>query len=332
MQNFTGILGQLFIVGFPDGRPSAAFLDFISEIQPGGVILFAGNCRSHEATAEHIATIKGKFHSSTPFIAVDQEGGRVCRVKGAPAEFPSAWHYGKLGNREIFREQYSRAMVYLESLGFNLNLAPVADLYLNKENDCLKGRCFGDDPKIVSDFVREAVEVSGASKLLSCLKHFPGLGAAAIDPHLETAEADYDERVWQERERQPFAAGIESGADLIMTTHLLLPALDDKIVTGSSKILSTMIRRTLAFEGPIVTDDLTMNGAQVLGDIGERTVAAFAAGHDLLLFGQDLEATMQAYDYFCYALEQGKINPESIQAAISRIAGKKLKMESSVLQ
>lgn len=324
-------IGQLFIVGYSGETPPRVFLNFLAEEHIGGVILFADNCPTHEQAAVNIATLRTALGPTSPFIAVDQEGGRVCRLKGAPAEYGSAWSYGRSQNLERYREQYSRAAVYLESIGFNLNFAPVCDILLNPENKCLADRCFGQSPEAVDPFVVATVEVSRRSGLLSCLKHFPGLGAADTDPHKGVPSVSFDQISWQQQERKPFAAGIEHGADMVMTTHVILPEIDDTIVTGSPKVVNSLLRQNLAYDGVVITDDLLMDGAKVLGGYGERAVKAFLAGHDLLLFSQDYEATAQAYDYFCEAFRRGEIDPALVRTALDRVAGIKFKMSSSVL-
>jgi beta-N-acetylhexosaminidase len=324
-------IGQLFIVGYPGEYPSASFLDFIEEEKIGGVILFADNCRNHSKTREAIDEIRRRSHNNNAFVAIDQEGGRVSRLKGAPAEILPAWEYGSRNQLERFAEDYGRSAMYMESLGFNINLAPVCDIFLNKKNDCLAGRCFGDTPERVAQFVQESVKVSRRSGLISCLKHFPGLGAAEIDPHVREAEASYDEQLWQQRERIPFSAGVEAGADMIMTTHVLLPKIDQKIVTASSKVISSLIRKQLQFDGIIITDDLCMAGAEHLGSYGERTVAAFNAGHDILLFGQNLEASMEAYDYFREAVERGEVSKDQIRSAHQRVSGLKFSLRRTAI-
>ena len=330
----TGILkkiGQLFVVGFPERKPSSEFLNFLGEENIGGVILFKVNCPTHQVIDKNIQLIKEHCAQNIPFIAVDQEGGRVCRVCGAPAEFDAPGRYGSELGMERFEEDFARSALCLEKLGINLILAPVCDLNLNDRNDCLRDRCFGRKPDKVIPFVEKAVEVSQKYGLLSCLKHFPGLGAAEIDPHKQTSVVSYDELIWEQREKLPFVAGIERGADLVMTTHLRVPAVDSRITTGSKKIVTGYLRERMAFDGPIITDDLTMKGAETLGHVGERAVAAFKAGHDLLLFGQETEAAMEAYDYFRDAVLRREITEDRIGESLDRVGGIKFKLGKSAV-
>ncbi|MBU8933939.1 MAG: hypothetical protein KOO62_08010 [candidate division Zixibacteria bacterium] len=332
MSDYLKRIGQLFIVGFPGKEPPSSFLRFLEERRIGGVILFEENCPSLKKTRENVKLIRDVCGDNTPFIAIDQEGGRVCRLRGAPVEIRSAWEYGQDGNVERFREEYERSVLVLESLGINLNLAPVCDVFLNPENNCCDGRCFGTTPEVVKPFVVAAVEASRTAGVLSCLKHFPGLGASSIDPHQKTATADYDELIWTNRERIPFAAGVSAGADLIMTTHILLPEFDDVIATGSRGIIESLVRKSLDFDGPVITDDLAMAGAQELGEVGRRTIAAFQAGHDLLLFGSDFMLASRAYDYFCDCVRLGEISQQRLQRALDRVSGIKFKLDRSVLR
>jgi beta-N-acetylhexosaminidase len=332
MSSLVSAIGRLFIVGFPGARPPEEFLEFVEKAHPGGVVFFAENCATPSLLQENIKRIKSHYGERSPFMAVDQEGGRVCRLKGAPAEFRAPSEYGRTGSLERFVEDYTRSAVYMQSLGINLNFAPVADILLNENSTCLKDRCFGSDPGKVAMFVKAAVRVARDNGLLSCLKHFPGLGAARNDPHERTAVADYDAYGWQNREMIPFKDGVAGGVDMIMTTHLSLPRIDNTIVTGSAKVISEMMRLDLAFDGAVITDDLTMKGAAVLGDIQQRTVAAFKAGHDLLLFGQDYKAARSAYEYFVDAFLRGDILEKDITAALDRVSGIQCKLTRSAVR
>ncbi len=324
-------IGQLFVIGFSEDVVSPVFLAYLKEIEAGGVILFENNCSSSESIEENISKIKACYSGKFPLIAIDQEGGDICRIKRAPAGYSSPAEYGNSKNMEKFEEDYSRTALYLKSIGVSLNLAPVADLSLNEENKWLNERCFSSDPEVASKFVASSVEISKKSGILSCLKHFPGLGASVVDPHRELSTVDYNYNVWEQRERLVFEAGIKAGADFVMTSHVLANELDSEIVTVSEKIISECLRDKLSFEGPVITDDLSMKGAESVGDIGERTVMAFNAGHDLLLFGQDFEVTIEAFEYFINAVERGEISKERLQASLGRISGTKIKLGSSVL-
>jgi beta-N-acetylhexosaminidase len=326
MPDLTNNLGQLFVIGIPDAEPPPDYLEFIRRHQIGGVILFEHNCENYATASETIRRVKQQYRGSAPFIAVDQEGGRVCRLRGAPAEFKAPYDYGSADRLSQYAEDYSRAAVYLESLGFNLNFAPVADLQLSDQNTCLDGRCFATSPDKAIPFVQRTIQISHDSALLACAKHFPGLGGAAIDPHMETAIADYDLEAWRGREMRVFAAAVEADVDMIMTTHLLVPALDSTVATGSAVVTQSLLRSMLNFQGIIITDDLTMGGASVLGDYGERTIAAFEAGHDMLLFGKDFSAASEAFEQFRAAVERGDIDPEKLQHSLDRVASLKCKL------
>ncbi len=327
MREFTRQLGQLFIIGYPGPTPPAPWLAFVREERLGGTILFADNCPDYDTVRSAIDQFRTAAGTETPFVAIDQEGGRVSRITTYPARINAAADYGREGNVEHFREDYRRSVGYLATLGFTVNLAPVADIELRSDNSCLDGRCFGTDPEMVAMFVRTAVETARGSGMLSCLKHFPGLGAATIDPHRATPEVDLDLLVWEQRERVPFAAGVAAGAELVMTTHLSTPALDKTIATGSSYIVNDLIRKHLGFEGPVITDDLSMDGAAPLGTLGERAIAAFNAGHDLLLFGQDYEPAMAAYDAFVDAVDRGEISAERVRRALQRVQGLRFRLQ-----
>ena len=206
MNKITNQLGQLFVVGFRGPSPSKVFLNFIAEENIGGVILFADNCESIVHLKDTIKQIR-EASSTKPFIAIDQEGGRVSRIKGAPAQILAASEYVTNYSLEKFTDDYDKSLIYLDSLGININLAPVCDIFLNKQNSCLEDRCYGTTKEEVIPFIVESVRLAKKHTILSCLKHFPGLGDSEIDPHKDTAIANFDYQTWATREREVFAEG-----------------------------------------------------------------------------------------------------------------------------
>jgi beta-N-acetylhexosaminidase len=316
-------IGQLFVCSYRGERPPESFLSFLKKEQIGGVILFADNCPTHEIARENIRVIQEQYTDTIPFIAIDQEGGRVCRLKGAPAEFAAAEEYATRLGLDAFRQDYSRAAMYMESLGINLNLAPVCDLFIDPKNTCMSSRCYGSDPQKAAAFVKASVEVAHHYGLLSCCKHFPGLGDASIDPHVGASKASYTQETFYSREQIPFQAGIDAGVDMVMTTHLQVKSFDSTIITGSRKVVTNLLREQMGFDGVIITDDLTMGGAAPLGTIGQRAIAALNAGHDIVLFGQDFEAAKEAYQAVCEAVRNGTVPMERIDSALRSISGLK---------
>jgi beta-N-acetylhexosaminidase len=323
-------IGQLFITGFEGRTPPDDFLEFFCRENIGGLLLFEENCNPHSQAEEIIREIAGRA-TTTPFFAVDQEGGRVCRFRGAPVEFASAEEFGRTKNVAGYEEAITRAAYYLQSLGVNLILGPVADLNLNDRNACLKGRTFGSSPAAVMAFIETAIRSCHRAGLLTCVKHFPGLGAATVDPHQAVATADYDMQSFLNRESLTFKAGIDAGTDMIMTTHLVVPEFDKKLATESEILLNMLLREKLEYDGIVITDDLLMKGSSPLGSHGERAFRAFMAGHDILLFGKNYLAAREALDYFKKAYNDGLISDERLEITLDRINGLKSKITTSAM-
>ncbi len=313
-------LGQLFVVGCPDEHPDQDFLRWWEREHIGGFILFEHNGRDHDALGETLAELRRRSHTSEPLITIDQEGGRVSRLRGRPVEIASAAEYGRDRRFDDFIGDYAASCAYMRRLGINCNLAPVGDVFISNENACLQSRCFGSEAKLVSEFVRASIRTARANGLASCVKHLPGLGPARLDPHVETPVVSYTVDQWASRERLPFAAAVGEAVEMVMTTHVVVEGWDDTIVTGSESILRKRLRTDLGFDGVVVTDDLLMGGARQLGDVGQRAIAALVAGHDLLLFGKEIDLARQAYEAVCAAVSSGDVAVSRVEQALNRVA------------
>jgi beta-N-acetylhexosaminidase len=319
-------LGQLFVVGCPDAYPDREFLRWWEREHIGGLILFEHNGRDHGALGEVLADLRRRSRLSEPLIAIDQEGGRVSRLRGHPVELRAVADYGRSERLDEYLTDYAASCAYMRRLGINCNLAPVGDVFVSADNACLRSRCFSDDPQVVSRFVAATVRTARANGLISCVKHFPGLGPARSDPHLATPVLDYSIDQWRARERQPFAAAIAERVEMVMTTHVVVSGWDRTIATGSRSMVQERLRSDLGFSGVVITDDLLMNGAGQLGDIGHRAVAALVAGHDLLLFGRQVHQAMVAYEAVREAVRRGDVDPERVKRALGRVAALKSRL------
>ena len=213
-------------------------------------------------------------------IAIDEEGGDVTRLHshdGAP-DAGNAW----LGHRDDLGLTGAAARAIAEQLadaGCNLNFAPSVDVASDPRNPVIGVRSFGADPDVVSRHGSAWVAAHEAAGVASCPKHFPGHGDTAQDSHLTLPTVDAPADVVLERDVAPFAAVVAAGARTVMTSHLLVPALDaEHPATFSSAILRDLLRDRLGFQGVVVSDALDMAGASGATGIPEAAVRAFFAG------------------------------------------------------
>ncbi len=222
------------------------------------------------------------------FLAVDQEGGRVCRIKGdfeSPLEIVKR---AKLKGKEIFRNWAGKIAETLKNYELNLNLAPVVDREDKEAPEFLKERTFGINPKDITAYAEIFIEEHKKRGVKICLKHFPGLYEVKIDPH---KELPLKEKI-SEEDIYPFKT-LSAKADFIMTTHLLIPALDNKRPFTFSEKGIAFLRRETEFKGAILTDDLSM-GALKDYPLIERIIYAILSGHNLLVYCGSYKDLMEA--------------------------------------
>jgi beta-N-acetylhexosaminidase len=302
-------LCPFLVTGLAGARLTDAEREILSQAPPAGVIFFHRNVRSAaqlRRLAGEVCRIVEEASGMTPLIMADHEGGRVsvlCGAVGVPPSQMAAWRPRSV---EILARIVAGISRDIRSCGVNLTLSPVADVNCEPLNPVIGTRSFGEDAEEVSAAVRIAVKAMAGEGLLSCLKHFPGHGATGFDSHTTLPVTGRTMDQLREVELPPFAAGIEEGADAVMTAHIALgdgdpPAsLDRDLVTG-------LLRDGLGFGGVIITDALEMAGAlpdrlamrSLDPGSGKEAssgavpaaiaVRALAAGNDLLLMSRDLE-------------------------------------------
>lgn len=286
----------------------------------GGLIYFSQNIEDKEQLSQMISNTAAM--SKYPmFFGVDEEGGSVSRVANSAIEVTQVGDMLTIGESGDTTAAYEAGVTigsYLKDFGFNLDFAPVADVVGNAGNSPLEKRSFGSDPLLCADMVSNVVEGIQGTSVSACLKHFPGIGDSEKDMHEGKAETTKTLDEMKNSDFIPFQAGIESGADLIMVSHITASAVDAEGTPSSlSRIVITDVLRTdLGFEGVVITDALDMRAISDYYTSEEAAVKAILAGADMLLMPEDFET---AYDGVLAAVQDGRISEERIDESLRRI-------------
>ena len=270
----------------------------IREGRVGGVVLFdydvpsKSPVRNIESPKQVKALIKD-LRSVAPgslLVAVDQEGGRVARLKekfGFPPSV-SAKSLGALDDPAATRKAALTTAETLAEAGFDLNFAPVVDLDVNPANPVIGGleRSFSADPDIVTRHAAEVVKAHRECGVLTCLKHFPGHGSSMADSHLGFTDVT---ETWSRKELTPYARLIDAGlCDSVMMAHIFNAALDpDLPATLSAKVITGLLREGLAYNGTVISDDMQMKAISANYDLEDAVSKAAAAGVDILVFANN---------------------------------------------
>ena len=315
-------VGQMFLVACPDENQ----LSLIKDYAPGGFLLCSKDFEN-KVKQRVIGDIKSyQYTSRIPmFMAVDEEGGKVTRV----SKYKAFRRYPFLAPQDIFKADGFRGIEMdtaeksklLKSIGINLNLAPVADVVTDQEA-YMYNRSFGMDARSTADYVRCVLEVMQSSNMGSTLKHFPGYGNN-LDTHSKIVK---DKRSFEEIEKNdllPFREGINMGAASIMVSHNIVCCIDKEFPASLSVEVHKLLRNNLEFTGVIMTDCLSMKGAETLKNDKEIVKQAVKAGNDMLIVKNYKEQIPTIID----AVKNGEIDEEVIDRAVLRILSWKLMLK-----
>lgn len=291
----------------------------LSRYPVGGIIYFGNNIQSEEQLTNLLAQTKA--YSKYPlFLGVDEEGGRVARVAQAFDSVENtgdASALGALGNPASAYSAYGKIGTYLGKYGFNVDFAPVADIY-NENNSMFEKRSFGKDVKLVSDYVYQAVKGLQDKGISACAKHFPGHGNAKGDSHNGMAVSYLTREELLSRELLPFKSAISANTDFIMMGHISLPNVlpDNTPATLSYDIITGILRNELGYDGIVITDAMRMSAVSEKYSSAEAAVMAIKAGCDMVLMPVDFN---EAYQGVLNAVKSGEIPIERIEASLMRI-------------
>jgi beta-N-acetylhexosaminidase len=312
--------GQLLMVGFDGKEPDYYVSRMINLRYVGGVVLFGRNIE----TKQQVTKLNNQLQkmslakANLPlFIAVDQEGGSVNRFKGLITESPDPPSLGKLSGDDLATYALKTAKE-LKNMGINVNLAPVLDVADSKS--IMAGRAYGDDPSIVAKAGVAAITGYKNGGIISCAKHFPGLGLSIRDTHTISTKINSNLDTLNKRDFIPFYKAIQNGVEMILVNHAVYPALDSQNPASLSYTIQTdILRGMLGYKDLILSDDLEMGASESSGSIGQNAVRAIKAGTDIVLVCHTPEKQREAYEALLAAIKSGEISEERLKDTLKRI-------------
>lgn len=282
----------------------------------GGIVYFAKNLESQDQVKEMIDNSQ-KYSSIGLFVATDEEGGVVNRLMDTVGTtyIGSMYYYKDDGDETAYENAYTIAND-MSALGFNLDFAPVADVWSNPDNTVIGERAYSDDYAQAAELVGNAVKGFNDGGVMCTLKHFPGHGDTAEDSHYSSAYVHRTKEEIMADEMQPFRSGIEAGAEFVMVGHLIVPDIDEVPATLSYKIATGILRDELKFEGVAITDSFEMESIADNYSVDDAVVMSVKAGMDMILQPKDMASAVNSIEQ---AVADGELSEDRINESVRRI-------------
>lgn len=340
----NAMIGQMVMVGFrgigdtnePEMR---TVLEDVMSGRIGGVIYFERDWQTKKrgrniVTLEQTARLSALLQKAAPiplFIAVDQEGGRVQRLKGDHGfpETPTAEEMGKRTPGETKKTALIMGR-NLKKIGINVNFAPVADIAVNPKSPAIGGigRAFSADPNLAANHAKAFMSGLNEAGVIGSYKHFPGHGSSVADSHKKLTDVT---ETWSEAELIPYKNLPQNAPFMVMTGHLMHKKLDAKYPASLSRAITAgLLREKLGWQGVVVTDDLEMDAIALFYSEKERVRLAIEAGVDIILFGNNLkhapEQGRKIYGIIKTLVSEGTVSQERIAESWKRIRALKTHM------
>jgi beta-N-acetylhexosaminidase len=313
-------IGQLLIAGFNGQQIPPELRSLAKEFGLGGVILFARNVSEPEQVAE-LAFEASRLVPDLPlWVSIDQEGGRVARLKAPFTEWPPMATLGRSGDVRL-AERFARALAAeLKAVGITLDYAPVLDIHTNPKNPVIGDRALAEKADDVARLGAAIIRTLQGEGIAACGKHFPGHGDTSADSHVELPLVEHPPDRLRQVEFVPFRAAIEAGVATIMTAHVLVPALDDKRPASLSRhIVHDLLREELKYDGVILSDDLEMKAIAAEYEVPSAAVLAIQAGCDAaLICSGDYDTQAAALEALVHAVEDDRVPMSRIDDALMR--------------
>jgi beta-N-acetylhexosaminidase len=313
-------IGQLLIAGFDGHQAPAELRSLAKEFSLGGVILFARNVADPEQVAE-LAFESARIVPDVPlWVSIDQEGGRVARLKAPFTDWPPMATLGRSGDAAL-AERFAKALAAeLKAVGVTLDFAPVLDVFTNPKNTVIGDRALGENARDVARLGAAIVRTLQSEGIAACGKHFPGHGDTIADSHHELPLVEHPPERLRETEFVPFTAAIEANVATIMTAHVFIPALDEKRpATLSRRVVTDILRNELKYSGVILSDDLEMKAIAAEYAVPRAATLAIDAGCDgVLICGANHDVQAAALEAVVHAVEEGTLPRSRVDDALAR--------------
>lgn len=313
-------VGQLAIVGFPGHTIPADLKRVAAAFDLGGVIYFARNVVEPSQVADLSREAADLAQDWPLWISVDQEGGRVARLKAPFTEWPPMVTLGRSGDEGLVEAFGVALAAELRAVGINLDYTPVLDINTNPKNPVIGDRAFGDTAEVVARVGASLVRVLQREGIVACGKHFPGHGDTSTDSHFELPLVEHPPDRLDAIEFAPFRAAMDAGLATIMTAHVLVPSLDSAVpATLSRTVITDVLKGQLGFDGLVISDDLGMKAVAATWPLPDAMVASLRAGCDaVLLCNSTLDEQVEALEAVIHAVERGDLPLARVEDALAR--------------
>ncbi len=320
-------LGQMVIVEFYGSTLNSDLVQMIQTNAISGVLIENKNGNAQTRTQLTSLTQGMQGQARIPlFVTTDYEGGVVNELRQITGERPSNADVGATNNLQTAYNAGNGAANDLTALGLNVNFMPIVDILTNPNNPGLPRRSFGNNPTLVTNMGRAYLKGLSDGGIVGCLKHFPGLGSANLDPHLSLPYMNRSVATLNAVDLVPYRVMINEGiVPMVMVTHILNPQLDPKLPTSlSPNVVTGLLRNNLNFKGVIISDTLWMGGISNTYTLAQAAVLAVKAGTDLLLGPRGLAETQTMLYGLKQAVLHGTLTQSQIDASVTRILALKL--------
>ena len=319
-------IGQLLIVGIPSTAIDNETREMLEMIQPGGVLLASRNIESAPQLVELTSSLRSILNVS-PIVAVDQEGGSVDRLRSIFGPMPSASLLRKAADASIASRMGEITADALRMMGFNTNFAPVLDVSRDDSaENGLRNRCLGDTSALVIRLTGAYLEGLQRNGLIGVGKHFPGLGAAMVDSHVQLPTIELSRDELKAVDLLPYIelfSKISARLNAVIVGHAHYVAFDghEPLPSSLSKNVTTsLLREELGFKGLVITDDIEMGAVTSSHSVADAAVEAIEAGADLVLVAGNIEHATSAWNSMVEAARQERISLQRIGQSFDYIA------------